>query len=156
MRTNEDNNWLLTKAEQEDGCFISVGAFFGTLGHPNELTACDIPLKVAFSRFLQLARRDRKQTLEQFAESANVDLAELLKIETDDHYTPALRTVHQVAAFLEVPENKLMALAGLLQLEDSRFERESLKFAARSEPVENLTPEEHFVYEEYVKYLCER
>ena len=73
-----------------------------------------------------------------------------------EHYTPALPTVHKMAAYLKIPEKRLMALAGLLQVKDAQFQNESLKFAARSEPDENLTPEEHQAYKEYVKYLRER
>ena len=115
-----------------------------------------IPFKHAFARFLQLARRDRKLSLEQFAKKVDVDLAELLKLETDDQYTPTIRTVHQVAEFLKVPEKKLMALAGLLRVKDAQFQSAALKFAARSEPVEKLSQEEHSALEEYVKFLCER
>ncbi len=156
MSANNDKEWLLSKAEQEDGCMVSVGGLVGALEGTNQVPDNVISFKIAFSRFLQLARRDRKLTLERFAEEADVDLAEVLKIETDEHYTPAIRTVHKVAAFLNVPEKKLLTLAGLLRVKDVQFQNESLKFAARSEPVENLSPEEHFVYEEYVKYLCER
>lgn len=156
MRMNTDRDWLLTKAEQEDGSMISVGGLISALEGRTEIPDNVVPLKVAFSRFVLLARRERKLTLERFSEAADVDLAELLKIETDEHYTPALRTVYKMAAYLKIPEKKLMALAGLLQIKDVQFQNESLKFAARSEPVENLTPEEHQVYEEYVKYLCER
>ena len=148
MKMKMDRNWLMTKAEQEDGCMISVGGLINAPEGRNQVAESVILLKVAFARFLHLARRDRKLTLERFAEAADVDLAELLRIEADEHHTPALRTVHKVAEFLKVPEKKLMALAGLLQIKDVRLQNESLKFAARSETVENLTPEEHFVYEE--------
>jgi hypothetical protein len=86
----------------------------------------------------------------------DVDLAELLKIETDDHYTPAIHTVHQIAEFLKIPEKKLMALAGLLRVKDAQFQNAALKFAARSEPVEKLSQEEQSALEEYVKFLSER
>jgi HTH-type transcriptional regulator, competence development regulator len=115
-----------------------------------------IPFKLAFARFLQLARRDRKLSLEQFAKKVDVDLVELLNIETDEQYTPAIRTVHQIAEFLKIPEKKLMALAGLLRVKDAQFQNAALKFAARSEPVEKLSQEEHSALEEYVKFLCER
>jgi transcriptional regulator with XRE-family HTH domain len=156
MKMNTDRNWLLTKAEQEDGCMVSVGGLVTDLEGKTQAPDNVIPLKVAFSRFLLLARRERKLSLEQFAEATDVDLAELLKIETDEHYVPSPRTVHQVAGFLKVPARKLMALAGLLQVKDVQFQNESLRFAARSEPVETLSPQEHSVLEEYVKFLCER
>jgi transcriptional regulator with XRE-family HTH domain len=156
MKMNTDRNWLLTKAEQEDGCMVSVGGLVTALEGKTQAPDNVIPLKVAFSRFLLLARRERKLSLERFAEATDVDLAELLKIEAAEHYVPSPRTVHQVASFLKVPARKLMALAGLLQVKDAQFQNESLRFAARSEPVETLSPEEHSVYEEYVKFLCER
>lgn len=156
MKMNTDRNWLLTKAEQEDGCMVSVGGLVTALEGSTQAPDNVIPLKVAFSRFLLLARRDRKLSLERFAEATDVELAELLKIEADEHYVPSPRTVHQVAGFLKVPAKKLMTLAGLLQVKDVQFQNESLRFAARSEPVETLSPEEHSVYEEYVKFLCER
>jgi hypothetical protein len=54
------------------------------------------------------------------------------QIETEEHHKPAIRTVHKIAAFLKVPEQKLMALAGLLQVKDVQFQNAALKFAARS------------------------
>jgi hypothetical protein len=64
--------------------------------------------------------------------------------------------VHKIAAFFKVPEQKLMALAGLLQVKDAQFQSAALKFAARSAPVEKLSREEHSDLEEILKFLCER
>jgi hypothetical protein len=50
----------------------------------------------------------------------DVDLVELLKFETEEHYKPAIGAVHKIAAFLKAPEQKLMALAGLLQVKDAQ------------------------------------
>jgi len=133
-----------------------VGGLVDALEQTEQTSSNVIPFKHAFARFLQLARRDRKLSLEQFAKKVDVDLAELLKLETDDQHTPAIRTVHQIAAFLKIPEKKLMALAGLLRVKDAQFQNAALKFAARSEPVEKLSQEEHSALEEYVKFLCER
>lgn len=156
MNMNKNRDWLIGKAEQEDGCFVSVGGLVDALEQAEQTPANVIPFKHAFARFLQLARRDRKLSLEQFAKKVDVDLAELLKLETEDQYTPAIRTVHQIAEFLKIPEKKLMALAGLLRVKDAQFQNAALKFAARSEPVEKLSQEEHSALEEYVKFLCER
>ena len=49
-----------------------------------------------------------------------------------------------------------MALAGLLKVKDAQFQQQAVRFAARSEPVEKLSKEEHRALEEYVKFLCER
>jgi transcriptional regulator with XRE-family HTH domain len=160
MKFNTDRKWLERRANQEDRHFVSVGGLISTLdpacqtemvGAPNVETT-----KTAFVRLLQLARRERKLSLEKLAERADVDLAELLKIESDEAFTPGLRTVHQLASALDLPAKKLMVLAGLLQVKDPHLQQASVRFAARSEPIGNVSPEEHAALEEYVKFLNER
>jgi transcriptional regulator with XRE-family HTH domain len=155
MKMNTDREWLRRKAEQEDGCYVSVGGLVEAL-EAREPQPNLVPMKPAFVRFIQLARRERRLSLEQFADKVDVDLAELLKIETEEHYKPAIRTVHKIAEFLNVPEKKLLALAGLLQMKDPQFQTAALRFAARSAPVEKLSQQEHSDLEEIVKLLCER
>ena len=156
MDMKNDREWLLRKAEQEDGDFVSVGGLVSSLDNAPQPAKNVIPMKHAFARFVQFSRRERKLSLEQFAQKVDVDLAELLEIEKDEQYIPALRTVYQIATFLNVPKQKLMALAGLLTPKDASFQSAALKFAARSEPVETLSKSEHAALEEYVKFLCEQ
>jgi len=49
-----------------------------------------------------------------------------------------------------------MVLAGLLQVKDFGLQQASVRFAARSEPMEDVSPEEHAAFEEYVKFLNEQ
>jgi transcriptional regulator with XRE-family HTH domain len=156
MKMNTDKAWLLKKAAEEDGCFVSVGGLVDSLEQSEQPSGNVVPLRQAFVRFIQLARRERRLSLEQFAEKVDVDLVELFKIETEEHHKPAIRTVHQIAGFLQIPEKKLLALAGLLQVKDAQFQTAALKFAARSAPVEKLTRKEHSDLEEIVKFLCQR
>jgi transcriptional regulator with XRE-family HTH domain len=156
MKMNTDKEWLKRRAEQEDGCFVSVGGLVESLAEREQAVAKVVPMKPAFVRFVQLARRDRRLSMEQFATEVDVDLVELVKIETEEHYKPALRTIHKIADFLDVPEKKLLALAGLLQMKDPQFQTAALRFAARSAPVEKLTQQEHMDLEEIVKLLCEQ
>lgn len=160
MRFNADRKWLERRANQEDRHFISVGGLSSTLDPGLQAEAVSVPVvettKTAFVRLLQLARRERRLSLERLAEQADVDLGELVKIETDETFTPGLRTVHQLASVLELPAKKLMALAGLLQMKDPSLQQASVRFAARSEPIGNVSPEEHAALEEYVKFLNER
>lgn len=155
MKMNTDKDWLRRKAKEEDGCFVSVGGLIESLAEREEAINV-VPMKPAFVRFVQLARRDRRLSVEQFAEKVDVDLAELVKIETEEHYKPALRTVYKIAEFLKVPDKKLLALAGLLQVKDAQFQTAALKFAARSAPVDKLTQQEHSDLEEIVRLLCEQ
>lgn len=161
MRFNRDRNWLLRRAKEEDRNFVSVGGLISRMDPEwqAEITSAT-PLveatKTAFVRLLQLLRRERHLSLEQLAQKADVDLAELVKIETDESFKPTPRTVHQLSAFLKLPAKKLMVLAGLLQVKDYNLQQASVRFAARSEPVEDVTPEEHAALEEYVKFLNEQ
>ena len=155
MKMNTDNNWLKKMAELEDGCVVSVGGLVESL-EQKEQASNVIPMKPAFVRFVELARRERSLSLEQFAEKVDVDLVELVKIETEASYKPAIRTVHRIAEFLKVPQKKLLALAGLLQMKDPEFQTAALRFAARSAPVEKLSMQEHSDLEEIVKLLCEQ
>lgn len=156
MKMNTDKDWLRRRAELEDGCFVSVGGLVESLAEREQTAANVVPMKPAFVRFVQLARRDRRLSLEEFAEKVDVDLAELVKLETEDPYKPTLRTVHKIAEFLKVPEKTLLALAGLLQAKDPQFQKTALKFAARSAPVEKLSQQEHSDLEEIVRLLCEQ
>ncbi|HWZ30755.1 MAG TPA: helix-turn-helix transcriptional regulator [Bryobacteraceae bacterium] len=156
MKMNTDKNWLKRMTELEDGCVISVGGLVESLEQKEQAGSNVVPMKPAFVRFVALARRERSLSLEQFAEKVDVDLVELVKIETETNYKPAIRTVHKIAEFLKVPQKTLLALAGLLQMKDPEFQTAALKFAARSAPVEKLTKQEHSDLEEIVKLLCEQ
>src|SRR5260370_34304335 len=86
--------------------------------------------RVSLSRFVHLARKEKRLTLEQFAERTDVDLFELVNIETEKA-KPKARTVYQIADFLGLPEQRLMARAWLLEVKDVQFQEESVRFSAR-------------------------
>jgi transcriptional regulator with XRE-family HTH domain len=155
MRMTTDLNWLKRKAAQEDGCIVSAGGLVNSLEQREQACSNVVPLQHAFVRFVELTRRERRLSLEQFADKVDVDLVEMVKIVNEEHYKPAIRTVHKIAEFLKLPEKKLLALAGLLQVKDSEFQTAALKFAARSAPVQTLSKQEHSDLEEIVKFLCE-
>lgn len=160
QKSDLDQTWKQGGCRRLDRHFISVGGLISTLDPTCQADITSVAkvetTKTAFVRLLQLARRQRRLSLEQLAEKADVDLAELLKIETDETFTPALRTVHQLASVLDLPAKKLMVLAGLLQMKDPSLQQASVRFAARSEPSSDVSPEEHAALEEYVKFLNER
>ena len=160
MKFNTDRKWLERRADQEDRHFITVGGLISTLDPTCQTELANTQsietTKTAFVRLLQLARRERRLSLEKLAEKADIDLAVLVKIETDEAFEPDLRTVHQLASVLDLPAKKLMVLAGLLHVKDAGLRQASVRFAARSEPIGNVSPEEHAALEEYVKFLNEQ
>jgi DNA-binding XRE family transcriptional regulator len=155
MKMSTDLEWLKKMADEEDRYFVSVG------GWVQALEAVETPPKgfqatrSAFTRLVQLARRERNLTLEEFAAHADIDLEEIVSIEHDEEYTPTLRTVQKIAQFFDLPDKKLMVLAGLLVVKDPGFNDAAVRFAARSEPVQKLTQAEHRALEEFVSFLQE-
>lgn len=157
MKTmNTDPAWLKRMAELEDGSFVSVGGWVTALAEAEAPARMFQPTRSAFSRLVQLARRERNMTVERLAEESGIRLADLLRIEQDEHYTPTPRVVYRVAQCFSLPETELMALAGLLEVSDNEFSDAALKFAARSAPVQELTREEHAALQEFVRYLTHR
>ena len=154
MKFNTDHTWLKRLAELEDIDFVSVGGLIASIEELQQKPAAVELTRPAFVRLLELARREHRMSLEQFAETLDIELAELIGIQNDEHYRPTAPTVNKLAHFLNVPEQKLFVLAGLVRAEDERFQAEALLFAARSQPVQKLTAEEHEALEQYVKFLC--
>lgn len=111
---------------------------------------------VAFGRFIRLMRRRQGLTIEKLADDSDVELAEIVSIEDDNHYKPEVRTVYQLANYFKVPRNNLLQVAGLTKAKDSRLVEESVRFAARSEPVAELSPEERAALEAFVTVLSEQ
>jgi HTH-type transcriptional regulator, competence development regulator len=156
MKPNSDREWLKRQAALEDNCFVSVGGLVLAVEDLEQQTQKVNAARQAFVSLLNLTRREHKLTWEQFSQKLDVDLAELIGIENDENYKPAPRTVTKIAQFIHVPAEKLFVLSGLARARDIHFQEAALRFAARSQPVEELTSEEHEALKEYVKFLCER
>ena len=61
-----------------------------------------------------------------------------------------------LAQFLKVSHEKLLTLAGLAQAKDAQFNAAAVRFAAMSEPIRELTPEEQEAFEEFARFLSLR
>ncbi|NGM37252.1 MULTISPECIES: helix-turn-helix domain-containing protein [Methylobacterium] len=112
--------------------------------------------RIAFGKFVHLMRRHRGFSMEQLAEAAELEASELLVIEADVHYVPEPRTVFRLAQTFDVSQRRLMQLAGLSAANDAGFREEAVRFAARSEAVEKLTPDESSALEAFVAVLSEQ
>lgn len=161
MQLNQDRNWLLKKAEQEDNDIVSVGGFVSRVAEMKQNgvdEGVEIPESArrhAFARFVELSRRGRRLTVEQLSVKADVDVAELIAIEEGDAVSPEPRTVYQLATVLKVSQQKLMELSGLSLTRDRQFQAATVRFAARSEPVTVLSADEEELLQEYVKVLVD-
>lgn len=158
MTTDFTKEWCMRMAQLEADAEIGAGALaidptFDVGALPAEQPE---EARVAFARFVRLMRRSRGLSVEKLADDADVDVAVLVGIEEDGHYRPDLRTVYQLANFFGVPRDNLMQVAGLTIPRDDRLTTEAVRFAARSESVAKLTPEEKSALDAFVAVLSEK
>lgn len=159
MRLDRSKEWWLRRAEREGDAVIAAGFLArdaqGSAEAPPQMLAAE-ENRIAFGRFINLMRRQGGYSIEALADAAKVDASELLVIEDDVHYVPGPRTVYQLAQMFKVPQPKLMQLAGLTAANDAGLREEAVRFAARSEAVHKLTPEESAALAAFVAVLSQR
>ena len=107
---------------------VSVGGLACDLGF---LHAPASDLHGFFNRLIGLARRGKSLSVEQLAKKADVELSEIVRIETDSAYMTGRRTVIQLANALELPERGLLELARL-RTTSAKLVKAATKFVARS------------------------
>ena len=150
--TTPGQKWLRELANFEDSCrSVSVGGMAADLGL---LSPVQAKAQRVFGRLITFARRAKRLSVEQLADQADVDIAEIVEIEIHDDVVPQLRTVHQLAHVLSLPEGQLIEVAGLASPRQE-VAAAALRFAARSEPTATLTGPERQAFEEFVKVLVE-
>jgi transcriptional regulator with XRE-family HTH domain len=158
MKIEVTKDWCARMAQLEADAEIGAGLFAIDPVFDGELKRSETPDEpsIAFCRFVRLMRRSRGLTLEKLADDAKVDIGELIGVEEDMHYKPEVRTVYQLANFFGVSRNNLLQVAGLTIPKDTRIVEEAMRFAARSEPMAALTPEERSALEAFVSVLSEQ
>ncbi|MHB1033037.1 MAG: helix-turn-helix domain-containing protein [Pirellulales bacterium] len=150
--TGPRSHWLREMAGFEDSCrAVSVGGMAADLGMLPPVSA---ESHGVFGRLIEYARRSKGLSVEQLAQQADVDLAEIVEIERHENAVPQLRTVYQLANALKLPAGKLAEVAGLATPQPVISDA-ALRFAARSEPTARLTRVEREAFEEFVKVLVE-
>lgn len=127
---------------------------------PNDLAATRNvnvrEMSLAFGSLIRLSRRRQRLSVEQLAEKVRIELGELLAIEQEHGYVPRPRTVHQLAMFLKLPEQKLMKLSGATITRDQQLQNEAVRFAAKSNSdLTKLSKQEEELLNDFVKYLSE-
>lgn len=165
MRMHVDYKWSkrqLDKVENEEcaaGVPVEALASMGAL--PPGVTiararARVIPMKGALGKLIRLLRRRDSLDLETVAQKAEIDLAELVRIEQDEEFKPRPRTVVQLARLFSIPDEELAKLAGLRIAEDPTFESATLRFAAHSEELPKLSKIERDALNEFLAYLARK
>jgi transcriptional regulator with XRE-family HTH domain len=145
-------DWVLARAQREpESGITSVGGLADRL----EAMAVKVPesSRLSLAKFIELSRRKMQLTVEQLAERADVELAELVAIEKGDEIIPEARTIYRLSQELGVKPEPLLELAGLVTVKGSRVSEAAVRFAARSEPMAKLSREEEEALTWFVKEL---
>ena len=160
MKMEISKEWCIRMAQLEGDAEIGAGQLAVDPvfdGETAPVTATDEEgQNIAFGRFVSLMRRQRGISLEKLADDADVDMTDLVEIESNPHHKPELRTAYQLANYFNVPQSGLMQVAGLTAPKDTRLFDEAVRFAARSEPTAALTPEEGAALEAFIAVLSEQ
>lgn len=109
--------------------------------------------RYVFQTLIQGLRKRHGLTVEQLAEKTDLEHDELLALERNPAFKPEPRTLCQLAEFYEVPEDRLLQLAGCVSDVPREFEQELSQFAAMSESFATLTEEEKSLVDQFVNVL---
>ncbi len=153
-RKELNRKWLGTMAELEDRCSsVSVGGMAYDVGLLHTASLPEIPR--IFGRLIEFARRAERLSLEDLATKADIDLLELVAIESDDDVAPQARSVYRLALALQLAPSKLMEISGLQEVKDESLSRAAVRFAAQSECNAELSADEVLALNEFVKVLAD-
>jgi HTH-type transcriptional regulator, competence development regulator len=151
---NGDAAWLRAKAAEEDNGIVSVGGLVCALAQGEAESKAHRAGRVALAKLVELRRRQYRLSAEDLARKADVDLEDVVGIERGEATVPELRTMHRLARALELPEQRLLELAGLEPAQDARLREATVRFVSQSEPVASLLPQEQAALEEFVGHLA--
>lgn len=157
MKINIPKEWCLNMAALEGDAEISAGSLAIDPIFDGDVLPDEAPeeLSIAFGRFVRLMRRDKGLSIEKLADDADIDIGDLVSIEDDTHYKPDPRTVYQLANVFGVPRAKLLEISGLTIPRDENLFEEAMRFAARSDPMVELTVEERAALDAFVSVLSD-
>lgn len=148
-----DESWLMKQIEHEgNGCILG-GNLVRLQQQEKELSTTT--RKLALAKLIAYARREKGMNIAEFATFANIDEQELLAIENGEisYYSP--RTIWQLSQSLGLSQKKLGELAGISQSREIKLAEATIQFAAYSETVAGLSPEEQEALHGFVSYLSE-
>jgi transcriptional regulator with XRE-family HTH domain len=161
LRFPANRDKLIARAIAADEGNVSVGGLAARVGMLRELpdarsrSATVAPHGIdALARLVQLARREQTLTPEQFATRFSLDLRELLDLESARN-VPEPRLLYQLSLALRVSYEKLLVLAGHRVRRDEALEREALRFAASSGPMDKLSKSEAQALHDFIRALDE-
>ena len=106
--------------------------------------------------FMLSARTNKKLSIFEFSEQANIDVDEMKKIESGEYYAPDLRTIYAISNFLKIDIEVISEIAGLIQPKDNVFMEKIYAFAANSKTNSEENEIDRHIFDQYIKLIHER
>src|SRR5262245_38884404 len=136
----QKNDWLTRMADGEDGASVSVGGLAAKLA---ALERQDRSAELmALGKLVELRRREKNLTVAELTRRAHVTEGALVDLERGLRMPNTRDVIALLARALELPEDKLLAVAGLAGANDPALSSAALRFAAQARPTERLSPAE--------------
>lgn len=153
----KDREDLIEAAINECETCVSVGGLAYDLGMvqvpPIPVANPKIGAKV-FARLVEFWRRKQRMTVFQLAEKTGLEEAEILDAEQGDT-VPEPRVLYVLSSALGVSYDKLLHLTGHVQERNEQLNHAAVRFAANSESMEQLSPEEESALQDFIQALAE-
>jgi len=158
MKLEIGKEWCLAAARREGDVEVGAGRIaFDPQPEIEGAANIQAPpleaMQLAFGKLVNFLRRKRGWALEELARRADVDAAELLLIEKEIHHRAEPRTVFQLANVFDLNIKGLQQLSGLAVVRNHDVVNEAVRFAANSDSIEKLTPEQTRSVEQFVAAL---
>jgi transcriptional regulator with XRE-family HTH domain len=138
---------------------LEVGAGFPP-GHSRPVAAASnitpVDTRIAFGTFVELWRRNQGWDAVRLADEAGVNPEEILEIERNPQAAPEPITVHKLAAVFGMSPQPLLELTGLIAPRTPQLREAAVRFAARSESVAALNPNEREAFEAFVSTIGQK
>lgn len=106
-----------------------------------------------FGVFLELLRRRDKLTREQLSAKADVDLSEIIQLETEQVDDVSPRTLYQLERCFQLNENTLSKLCGAVTNIEGFKQSNIVRYAAQAKHANRLNNEEMYILNQVISLL---
>lgn len=154
MQFERSKEWWMARLAGETD--VAIGAAGGLAESGNRGRSADLPATASFSEFVHLLRRRECLSVDQFAETVDIDLSDAQAIEEDPFYRVDFRTVWAISQRFGLPQAKLNEMAGVVVANDVEPFIDQRRYAARSELRSVLSADEVALFNIVVAVATER
>ena len=106
-----------------------------------------------FSTLLKMLRLNKGLSFEKLSFQINVNIEELILLEKQVGYKSSTTTLLALARFYSLPEKLLLQIGDATNVSNSKIDEEVIRFAAESESVEKLSPQEKYLLDRTIEII---